>query len=137
MLFYNDGGAFSAFVSAHMGAACDEGLAGTCRRRPIGSLGAPPNIAPNFPHARPKGLPLLPIPASRCSSLLRGRLGVKLDVRIARKVGASHHHPSGSPFRSSAMPRKLQIARFAAIPVLQVPTTTFPRARKIEYFGPF
>ena len=97
--------AFSALISAEMPAGCDEALAGAHRRRPICSLGTPPNIPPNFPHARPNGLPLLPIPASRCSSLLRGRLGVKLAVRIARKVGASHHHPLGSPFCSSLMRR--------------------------------
>ena len=62
--------AFSALVSAEMPAGCDEALAGAHRRRPICSLGTPPNIPPNFPHARPKGLPLLPIPASRWSVLI-------------------------------------------------------------------
>ena len=52
--------AFSALVSAEMPAGCDEALAGAHRRRPICSLGTPPNIPPNFPHARPNGLPLLP-----------------------------------------------------------------------------
>ena len=82
-----------------MAAACDGCFAGTCQRRSIGSFGAPRDIPPNLPHARPTGLSLLPVPVCRwtCSRLRR----LKLEKLLAAHQGCGSASSTSSAVRKT------------------------------------
>ena len=126
----------SALIAKLTAAACDGCFAEARWARTIGCLGPLRDIPPNLPRARIACLPLLPAPVCRCSSMLRARLGENLPLICFRKVGASHHHPSGSPNRVNRTVEKFLLVSFVAICVFRFQPTTTRRVQELSRSTP-